>query len=284
MNGTSERLLALARGIAPAYAADPDVAAVLVGGSTARGHADRWSDLELGIFWAALPTEDARTAAAEAAGAIDRRLYPDASLPETQEEDYVVEGVKVDVVHLAVDTADRMIGDVVERSDPTVAKQILVSTVRHGLALHGAALLEKWRVSAGTYPDGLVRAMVEKHLVFGPHWWLEMLAERDDLPYLYELLCRVEHSVLGVLLGLNRVYAPSATLKWAAWIAGELTVAPPDLGRRMQRVFRADPRDGVQESRRLIEETVDLLEAHLPSFDTGPVRARLSQLPRGRVA
>ena len=284
MNGTSERLLAVARGIAPAYATNPEVAAVLVGGSTARGHADRWSDLELGIFWAAVPTEGARTATAEAAGAIDRRLYPDACLPETREEDYVIDGVKVDVAHLAVDAADRVISDVTERGDPTVAKHVLVSTVRHGLVLHGAALLARWRVSADAYPDALARAMVEQHLVFGPHWWLEMLAERDDLPYLYQLLCRVEESVLGALLALNRVYAPSATLKWAEWIAGELAVAPPDLGGRMKRVFRADPRDGVQEARRLIEETVDLVAAHLPSFDTGPVRARLMQPPRGHVA
>ena len=280
MDGTSARLLALAREIAPAYADTPEVVAVLVGGSAARGHADRWSDLELGIVWSAVPAEDARTAAATAAGAVDRRLYSDASLPETWEEDYVIDGVKVDVAHLAVDTVDRVVGDVTERSDPTLAKQVLVSTVRHGLALHGAALLARWQASASAYPDALVRTMVEQHLVFGPHWWLEMLAERDDLPYLYQLLCRVEHSVLGALLGLNRVYPPSASLKWAGWIAGELTVAPPDLSGRLKFVLRAEPRDGVDEARRLIEETVDLVEAHLPSFDTGPVRARLSAPPR----
>ena len=280
MNDTSRRLLTLARGIAAAYAANPEVAAVLAGGSVARGHADRWSDLELGVFWVAVPTEAARAAAASAAAATDRCDYPDAALPEAREEDYLIGGVKVDVVHLAVEAADRVIGDVTERGDATVTKQILLSTVRHGIPLHGAALLAAWRARTVAYPDGLARAMVEQHLAFGPHWWLEMLAERDDLPYLYDLLCRVEHSVLGALCGLNRVYAPSTTLKWTERVAGDLTVAPSDLTGRLKRVFRAEPREGVQEARRLIEETVALVEAHLPTVDTAAVRARLAS-PRG---
>ena len=281
MNDTSRRLLTLARGITAAYAANPEVAAVLVGGSVARGHADRWSDLELGVFWVAVPTEPARAAAASAAGATDRCEYPDATLPEAREEDYLIGGVKVDVVHLTVEAGDRVIGDVTERGDAGVAKQILVSTVRHGIPLHGAALLAAWRARTVAYPDGLARAMVEQHLALGPHWWLEMLVERDDLPYLYDLLCRAEHSVLGALCGLNRVYVPSTTLKWTERVAGDLTVAPPDLAGRLKRVFRAEPREGVQEARRLIEETVALVEAHLPAFDTAPVRARLTAPPRG---
>jgi molecular chaperone GrpE len=39
---------------------------MLVGGSTARGHADRFSDLELGIFWHEPPTDEERREAAEA--------------------------------------------------------------------------------------------------------------------------------------------------------------------------------------------------------------------------
>ncbi len=137
-------------------------------------------------------------------------------------------------------------------------------------------MLEEWRARASAYPDELRVAMVEQHLAFGPHWWLEMLVERNDLPYLYDLLCRVEQTLLGALCGLNRVYLPATTLKWAASIAADLMVAPPDLARRLNRVFRAAPRDGVREARRLIHETVDLVEAHLPEFDTAPVRARLA--------
>jgi predicted nucleotidyltransferase len=50
MEQVIEGAVCLARRIAPVRAATPCVAAVMVGGSIARGPADRNSDLELGIF------------------------------------------------------------------------------------------------------------------------------------------------------------------------------------------------------------------------------------------
>jgi len=40
----------LARPLLAAYAAVPDVAAVALSGSAARGTADRWSDVEITVF------------------------------------------------------------------------------------------------------------------------------------------------------------------------------------------------------------------------------------------
>ena len=91
--------LQLARRIAAAYSPDPDVAAVEVGGSTARGTADRHSDVEIGVFWRAAPTVAARDAAYTRAGGTALQRYPwDADIAEDAEE-FLVAGVKVDVSH-----------------------------------------------------------------------------------------------------------------------------------------------------------------------------------------
>jgi predicted nucleotidyltransferase len=63
MNSASQWRQEFARRIAPAYAANPNVAAIVLGGSSARGHADRYSDIEIGIFWHQPPTEAERQAA-----------------------------------------------------------------------------------------------------------------------------------------------------------------------------------------------------------------------------
>jgi len=55
LNAECRRRLDVAGTVAPIYAADRDVAVVIVGGSVARGTADRFSDLELGIFWSTAP-------------------------------------------------------------------------------------------------------------------------------------------------------------------------------------------------------------------------------------
>src|SRR5215831_17647677 len=65
LNEASRWRLRLAALAAPAYASDAGVAAVAVGGSTARGCADRHSDVELAVWWSHAPTDDQRRQAAE---------------------------------------------------------------------------------------------------------------------------------------------------------------------------------------------------------------------------
>ena len=46
--------------IASVYATHPAVRAVLLGGSIARGWGDRYSDLEIGVFWQEPPADQDR--------------------------------------------------------------------------------------------------------------------------------------------------------------------------------------------------------------------------------
>ena len=62
MNEASKWRYSFARRVAPAYAANPHVVAVIVSGSTGRGHADRYSDIEVGVFWRRPPTDADRQA------------------------------------------------------------------------------------------------------------------------------------------------------------------------------------------------------------------------------
>ncbi|HEY5854199.1 MAG TPA: hypothetical protein VIW24_09155 [Aldersonia sp.] len=62
------RRRAIAGRAAQAYAANPDVAGVLLAGSVARGLADDLSDIELDVYWRRPPTDDERVAAVEGAG------------------------------------------------------------------------------------------------------------------------------------------------------------------------------------------------------------------------
>lgn len=98
MNDASGWRLLLAREIPPAYVADARVQAVLVLGSVSRGWADRYSDVEFGIVWAAAPSEDQRASACDRAGGSSRKAPPYNAEIEAWEEEYRVRGVKIDVV------------------------------------------------------------------------------------------------------------------------------------------------------------------------------------------
>ena len=80
-------------------------------------------------------------------------------------------------------------------------------------------------------------------------------------------------AVLGVLLGLNRTYHPGH--KWIARTMDAMAIRPPDLYARMRHVLTSQPDCAVRELGRLIEETIGLVEQHLPQIDTTAVRARV---------
>lgn len=273
MNPASLWRLELARRIAPFYARQPAVQVVEVGGSVSRGCADRYSDIEIGVFWAAPPTDEIRQGVADQANGTDFRSFGFAE--DEWSEEFLVQGVKIDVSHRLVRSMESLLEDVIDRYETDVAKQGLISAVEHAVPISGAALLTQWQAKAKPYPPGLAEAMVRDHLMLGPHIWLEMLAERNSVIELYSLVCIIQKRLLSVLMGLNRVYHPG--FKWLDRLVADLPLAPHDLGARLQQVFRLPPAEGVRETRILIEETYRLVEAGLPSIDTTAAWARLNQ-------
>jgi hypothetical protein len=275
MNDASLWRTAVAEEIARAYAAQPDVLAVILGGSVARGWADRYSDVELGILWQDAPSRLAReTIAVEAGGSSWIDYEYDAELDEWAEE-YTMRGLKIDVSHRTPSMARRIVDDVIVRYDTSLAKQNVLAALADAHVLHGQESMEQFITDARTYPDQLAVAMVRKHLSFGPHWWLGMLAARRSYLSLYDIFCRAERAILGVLMGINRVYTPGE--KWAGRLASSFAVAPVDLAGRLEAVFLLEPAEAVIALRTLIEDTMDIVDLHVPQIDTQPVRARLQR-------
>jgi hypothetical protein len=274
-NDELTKRLALAHRIAPVYAAHPNVEVVLLAGSVARGTADRYSDIEIDVFWAAPPTDDDRRSLIAAVGGEIYRVHPfeDDEWAET----FYVDGIKVDTSMFLATTMERYLADVVDHADATIEKQLLIAALQHGAPMHGADRVERWRAKAAAYPDGLARTMVAEHLSFRPRFLLEMLAEREDLLMLYKCLVDVERLIVGALLGLNRLYQAHPQFKWMDWQTAQLTVTPPNLTRRLKRALRDEPQAAVREIHQLIDETIALVEQHMPEFDTAEIRAELDQ-------
>jgi Domain of unknown function (DUF4037) len=260
----------LAKIVAPAYVANPKVAALLLAGSVARGLADQFSDIEIDIYWHAPPTEADRQAPIERFG-----WQPVYSVVDENEwaDGFLIEGVKVDTSQFLVATIERYLRDAIERADTEPEYQVRITALQHGQPLHGAELIERWRAKIAPYPEALAQAMVAQHLEFRPRYLLEMLAARDDVLVLHRELVDAQQHLLDVLMGLNRLYAPHPYHKWLDWEAGQLRIAPPDLNCRLRQVLRAEPHAAVEEIHQLIEETFVLVERHLPGFDTGQARA-----------
>lgn len=291
----------LAREVAPAYAADINVGAVAIAGSVARGLADRYSDIELHVFWRVPPTTQARVAAAARAGGkidfvwteapteeeyktIIEKTHGQVGLLWPREDDewseiYYVKGVFIDVSNFLASQVDSYLTDILTRHDPSDVKQMLISAVQCAIPLHGEGVIERWRKRASTYPIELSRAVVLQNLSVEKDWWAcDQLVDRGERVLLSELFCTMERKILRLLLGLNRIYIPDVRLKWGRHLIEQMTIRPSRLAERLRDVFRLEPRLAVIEIQQLLEETWNLVEEHSPDIEP----ARLSRWFRHR--
>ena len=274
--GADNWRLPLARRVATAYSANPHVAATFVGGSVARGHADRFSDIEVGVLWHQSPTDAERLASAEATGGDVQRIYP----YEPEEEVWMDNlflghaaagqrstGVLVEVVHNTTEFIERVLDDVLVRYDPSDLKQNLVAAFVHAVPVHGEALIEAWRSRAAVYPRALALAVIKRHGQIESFRTIDMIFERgNNLMLVYATLVKVSKELLYLLLALNRIYFYSS-FKWIHLQISQMQITPPDFQRRLSHVFQSDPRIAVQDLALLVEQTYDLIEKEMPEVD-----------------
>ena len=266
--------------IVGAYAGDPRVAAVLLGGSAARGHADAYSDIELFVIWREPPIEADRAMAITAAGGDLVTLYPvedndvgplwqDAwKIGRLSDEPFT--GVEVDGSHLLVGTVERVLRDVVDLCDPDPTKQVAVGGILHSIPLHGAQLIANWQERAARYPDGLRVAVVKAHAQIEFLWRLDAYVARDNPVAGHQLLSATHEDLLHVLLGLNSVYYSG--FKSLTAVVADLTVAPRDLLQRIRASYPLQAGTSRSMVTALVEETHDLVEEHLPEIDVERLR------------
>jgi predicted nucleotidyltransferase len=264
--------------IAAAYAAEPKVAAVVLGGSTARGDADRFSDLELGVFWQEQPTEEDRSAAIARASGDLELLYP--YDPEWRawydawkvgrQKDVPKTGISVESVHVTVETVQWALDGALTHNDPSDTIQLLLSALVDGVPLHGRELLENARTAATTYPEALARAVAEQHGQIDHFWRFEMFRARDNPLLAHEAMVDIHQRVLRMLLAVSRVYFFG--FKSLEAVAARLVFAPPELVSRIRAAYAAKPHYAEELLRQVVEETYDVVEQRLPAADVARLR------------
>ena len=266
MTAASVRLQVLGRELARVYLEHTRPRAILLTGSAAIGEADFYSDLDLIVYYDALPDEAAFAATRTAAGARD----PSTFAPPTDEaypEYYYRDGVQCQLAHETIASWEAELRTVLVDLDVESPVQKAISGLFEGIPLHGEELIARWRDEA-RYPDTLARAMVERYWRFFPIWHVEeRLAARDATLWRQQVLVESAYNLLGVLAGLNRVWFTSFQFKRAHAFAAQLEIAPAGIVDRLDALFSADPRTAVAGLEALVAETQALLGEHMPDFD-----------------
>lgn len=222
----------LARSICLAYTQNTSVDAVMIAGSVSRGMADKYSDIEVHIFWSQSPSDEERIAAMKRADGILVDFYPYEE--DEWSEVYKVQGVKIEVSQFLSNTIEQYIKEVVEDCNMNIDKQVLLASVQYGLPIYGHDKVNGWKKCIEYYPDSLVNAVVEQHLNFDALWYYESLAYREDWLMSCEVYSSVIKNMIGVLHGLNRMYIAHPRYKWVNQSLEEMKIKPHNLNNRLQ--------------------------------------------------
>lgn len=280
MTRESDFLLDLAHRIVQPYTELPTIRAAMVTGSAAKGLSDSYSDLDLTIYYAdELPDEEILAEIRQQHEA-DKRKW----LIGNREEDSFAEaydvaqdigGIEVQIGHTTIAAWEASIAKVLEELDCESPLQKAMEGTLACKALYGEKLINQWKAQIAAYPAPLAEAMVKKHLAFFPLWGLgDYLQTRDGTIWTYQILVEAAQNIVGTLAGLNHLYFTTFQFKRMQNFVDQMQIAPPNLSVRLERIFNAGPQ-GREELERLVEETVALVEKHMPTIDTAHAKRRI---------
>lgn len=249
--------------LAARYAPYSQVTAVILAGSTGRGHADRWSDVELGVLWSTPPSVHQREAVA--ATATRHRLFDFDEQAAAWYDDMWLDGLLSEVVHSTVEATARRLDQLLTGDTSLLT---LGAAYAYGVVLAGDATALTDRVRE--YPAELAAAVVRRHGQIDHFWRWQMYLERGDLHGLRTHFAQVVTALTHMLCALNRRWWTGA--KWQQHTLASLAIAPPRLADRVAAVAAMAPPEAATELTALVEETYDLVAAHLPQVDTVRLR------------
>jgi hypothetical protein len=256
----------LASEIANFYEQNPNVEAVLLGGSVSRNWHDEHSDIELFVFWKGAPTDDERKAPIiEVNGnIIDFYPYEDEEWSET----YITQGVKLEISNFLSETINKVISDVITSYDTDLDKQCIIAAVYNGVILSGDLVISRMKEKVSKYPYELSVAIVKENLSLGNRWNnREALLERRDWLMLYKVMTEVQTNLMGILFGLNRQFVHHPAFKWQRHTLSSMETIPENITMRLESIFLKDPAVSVRELEVIIEEMYQLIQRELPQID-----------------
>ncbi len=269
----AERLLALARRNArERFPTDPNVHAAILTGSVARGRTDDASDVDTIVYLKDAASQEMFEATKARAVASGGGFYHGSPADGFGVYEFV-DGVKCDFGYGSVAEFETSVETFL--ADPPVEgeMQTIVSGFLDAVPLHNAPWVEAWQDRLHAYPEALAERMVRHHLGVTPRWILsEMGLARDDFLFTRECFFGAAKRLVGVLLGVNRVYDPGK-VKGIALTVSRLAHAPPDLLERLRALTGGSPA-ALEVLDGLVTDVYDLVDRHLPVVDTGPARER----------
>ena len=245
------------------------VRAIVVAGSVARNYADEYSDIEIPIFWEALPDDHVRLSIVDALRARFLFTYDGPA----REDQLLVNGMQVDLWHITLDRQEDVIEGVLTKNCTDLGSLNAMDTIHCCIPLYGDQIIQQWKVRAQQYPPELAKAIIREHLGALRVDQLSVFAQRNDPTGFYSELTSLQKEAFLVLLALNERYFP--TFKWLYQSLETMPVKPNSIANRFRSAFATPQPAAIADTQSVLFETIHLIEDRFPEIDTALARRRL---------
>ena len=278
MTQASQHLLRLARHVARPYQALPEARASMVTGSVADGLSDTFSDIDMAIYYDALPSEATLEQIRAVHGVTGRKWSLGSREDGGLIEAYDMAGVECQIIHSTLTHWEQQLNTALEGEDVASPLQKALSGMQKCVPLHGQAVIQGWKDRINDFPPALTEKMVNHYLTCFPVWaFTDNLDARDATIFWNQSVLEGAQNALGVLAGLNRVYYSSFQFKRMGYFVKQLQIAPPSLTERIKGLFQPDKNTVANNLKSIFEDVTALVETHMPQVDTGRMRRNLNR-------
>lgn len=281
MNEISKVRMELARKNAGHLMDDPNVIAMLVTGSVAKGIADDNSDIDTIVLYGEPLTQSDFDKIKEDVLSNGGGIYGE-DIDSGIAVYKFIDGIRYDYGHTFIGPWEKETDSYLDEPDiKNDELQIMLSGFVDGAVIKGEEWAEKKRqYFIDRYPDKYAEDLVKMNLAFHPKWVLvKMGLDRNDILFLYENFLEVEKRIFGILCGINRIYHPGK-FKSADFTINKMNIKPDNLYERFTDVFTKDMNEGIEILSGLIMDTLDLVDKHMPDISTKRNREIFSMVLR----
>jgi len=255
--------------------------AILLTGSVARGDADEYSDVDLILYYAALPDEAGRESIRTGIGGGDRQVL--GAEENGFVEQYIVDATYCQLAHVTVAGWEGDLGKAIAGEESELPLGKMVAGLFEGEALHGPDLIDQWRDRA-VHTPALKRTLIERHWTFFPLWFFERSFPPRDAPiFSREELVKAAYALLEVLAAVNGVWFSRFQLKRTQEATEKLAIAPERLYERLLVLVSGDLGTAVLELESLVGETQAIVAEHVPDAEI-PLRVPIGARQEPRTA
>ncbi len=256
----------LARELSSAYAEHECVKMICLGGSAARGISDRWSDLDIIVYWDAMDEEWIRNEPLAGMGIHRTDLMSFA--PDTFTESYHMDGLKVDFGHVTLDSWKEWVEPFIkaESDDPDLLG--MVGGFLDSICLYGREMHDGWRERLKIYPAELVEKVVKSNLrIYVKGYLTHQCLDRGDVLAFQDGMCSMLKKMLNITAAINGICFSASEPRWVDYYLDRFSLKPLELEADKIGWMLANPGEESEDMLyRIVDGVLDLIAQEVPGM------------------